>query len=128
MSHMVVMNVPKIKNMKSLEKACKSLGLNLDMKQKTATYWAGNKMQCDGVISCPGTNYQIALKQDQKGEYSVVMDSYCQKLSGVAGRNGGKLSQAYQIEEHKRAARNAGKEVVGHNVLPNGTIELRIKA
>ena len=128
MSHMVVLNIPKIKNMKSLEKACLSLGLKLDLNKKTATYWAGNKMQCDGVISCPGTNYEIALKKDEKGLYSISMDSYCPKLSGKAGHNGGKLSQAYQIEEHKRAARNAGKEVIGCTVGANGTIELRIKA
>ena len=128
MSHMIAMAVPKIKNLKSLEKACNSLGLKLDMKKKTATYWAGNKMQCDGVISCPGTNYEIALKQDEKGGYSVSMDAYDHKLSAAAGHNAGKLSQAYQIEEHKRAARNAGKEVIGCTVGANGTIELRIKA
>jgi len=128
MSHMVVMNVPKMKNLKSLEKACKSLGLTLDLNKKKATYWAGNKMQCDGVISCPGTSYEIALTKDANGSYSMSMDNYCSKLSGVAGRGGGKLSQAYQLEEHKRAARNAGKEVIGHTIDANGTIELRIRA
>jgi hypothetical protein len=127
MSHMVVMNVPKIKNMKSLERACKSLGLTLNMEKKQAQYWAGNKMQCDGVISCPGSSYEIALKKESDGSYSMQMDNYCPKLSGAVGRSGGKLSQHYQIEEHKRAARNAGKEIAGCNVLPNGTIELQIR-
>jgi hypothetical protein len=128
MSHMVVMNIPKVKQLKSLEKACKSMGLTLDMNKKVATYWANNKMQCDGVISCPGTHYEIALKKEDDGSYSMMMDSYDRTLSDKVGMGCGKLSQSYQIEEHKRAARNAGKEVIGCKVMENGTIELRIRA
>jgi hypothetical protein len=125
---MVVMKVPTIKNIKTLEKACKSLGLKLDLNKKQAQYWAGNKMQCDGVISCPGSNYEIALKKEEDGSYKMYMDSYCPVLSKKVGAGGGILSQHYQIEEHKRAARNAGKEIIGMKTLDNGTIELLIGA
>jgi hypothetical protein len=124
---MVAMSVPKIKNIKSLDKACLKLGLKLDLNKKSAKYYAGNTMRCDGVISCPGTSYEIALKQESDGSYSMFMDSYDSTLSKAVGHDCGKLSQQYQVEEHKRIAKKAGKEVLSCKTLENGTIELRIK-
>ena len=125
---MVKMEIPDLKNMKSLEKACRTLGLEIDMTKKSAKYYAGSQMKCDGVIKCPGSQYEIALTKEDNGSYSVKMDNYDPTLSAKVGSSAGKLSQAYQIEEHKRAARNAGKEIVGHKVEDNGTITLKIRA
>jgi hypothetical protein len=128
MSHMVLMNIPKIKNLKSLERACKTLGLKLNTNQKEARYWAGNTMRCDAVISGNGCNYEMALTKEKDGSYSVHMDTYDPKLLEIVGNGCGKLSQQYQIEEHKRIARDLGKEILDCKTLPNGTIQLRIKS
>jgi len=128
MSHMVKMTMPKIKNEETLKRACRNLGLVFDKTKKLATYYAGNKMKCDAVISCPGSTYEIALTQTQDGSYDMQMDSYCPTLTKKVGKSAGLLSQQYQIEEHKRIARSMGKEIMSCKTLPNGTIDLRIRA
>ena len=125
---MIEMQIPKVRNLNLLAKATKKRGLTLDVNKKSAQYWAGNKMQCDAVISCPGSKFEIAVKKDDKGEYAMFMDPMDSLLNSKAGKGCGLISQAYQIEEHKKAARNAGKEVIGCVVDSNGTIVLRVKA
>lgn len=127
MSHMIAMNMPKIKNLKCLEKACKSLGLTLDTNRKEALYYAGQRMKCDAVISSPKAKYEIALTKKHDGSYDVHMDSFDSSLCNIVGRNCGLLSRAYQIEDLKRRAKLQGKEILGCKTNAQGIVELTIR-
>ena len=127
MSHMVVMNMPEITDLEVLSKACKRLGLQLDVNKKQAKYYAGQQLNCDAVISSKDSTYEIAVLKKGKN-YEIQADLYDSRLREIVGNNAGKLSQAYQIEMHRKIAREKGYEIVGERVNPsNGNIELKLK-
>lgn len=127
MSHMVKMSMPQITDMDILERACKRLGLTLNRNKKQATYYAGQKLNCDAVISSDQTTYEIAVAQ-KDGVYELQADLFDSRLRDIVGNGCGKLSQAYQIEMHRKIARSRGYEVIGERAnAENGNIELRIK-
>lgn len=124
---MVAMNMPKITDLEVLSKACKRLGLTLNVNQKQAKYYAGQKMDCDAVISSKESTYEIAVLKKDNG-YEIQADLYDSRLREIVGNNAGKLSQAYQIEMHRKIARERGYEIIGEKVNPsNGNIELKVK-
>lgn len=131
MSHMVKMSMPEISDLDVLEKACKRLGLKLDKNKKRAAYYAGKKLDCDAVISSDKTTYEIAVrkvKKDGKASYEIQADLFDGRLRDIVGNNCGKLSQAYQVEAHRKIARNRGYEIIGERAnAETGNIELRIK-
>jgi hypothetical protein len=46
----------------------------------------------------------------------------------MVGAKCGKLSQAYQIEQHRKIARENGYEIIGERVnAANGNIELKVR-
>jgi len=127
MSHMVVMSMPEITDLKVLEKACKRIGLKLDLNKKQAKYYAGQNLQCDAVISSNESTYEIAVLK-KGNNYEIQADLYDSRLREIVGNNAGKLSQAYQIEMHRKIAREKGYEIIGERVNPsNGNIELKVK-
>lgn len=128
MSHMVAMSMPEISDVDSLKRACARLGLTLDTNKKEAVYYSGRKMKCDAVISAKDSTYEIALVKNKDGNYEVHADLYDSRLREIVGPQAGKLSQAYQIEQHRKIARAQGYEVIGEKTGPDGNIELRIKA
>lgn len=124
---MVKMSMPQINDMEVLEKACKRLGLKLDKTRKEATYYAGNKIKCDAVISSDKTTYEIAVIKSKDG-YEIQADLYDSRLRDVVGQNCGKLSQAYQVETHRKIARTRGYEIIGERAnAETGNIELKIR-
>jgi len=129
MSHMIKSKCPPIKNLKSLEKACTNLKCKLNTAQKEATFYSGSKIKCDATISVPGTTYQVALMKQADGTYEMHTDSFCRTFSSVVGPQAGKISQHYQIEEHKRIAKANGQEIVSCTRNENtNKIELTIRA
>jgi len=128
MSHMIKSDCPVIKNLKSLDKACNERKCTLNTNQKEATFYAGHKMACDATISVPGSSYQIALVKNKDGAYEMFTDSFCSTFSSVVGPHGGKISQHYQIEEHKRIAKANGQSIVKCEFNPNTRqVELTLK-
>lgn len=124
---MVVMNMPEITDLEVLSKACKRLGLQLDANKKQAKYYAGQQLNCDAVISSKDSTYEIAVLKKGKN-YEIQADLYDSRLREIVGNNAGKLSQAYQIEMHRKIAREKGYEIIGERVNPsNGNIELKLK-
>ncbi len=124
---MVVMNMPEITDLEVLSKACKRLGLQLDVNKKQAKYYAGQQLNCDAVISSKDSTYEIAVLKKGKN-YEIQADLYDSRLREIVGNNAGKLSQAYQIEMHRKIAREKGYEIIGERVNPsNGNIELKLK-
>jgi hypothetical protein len=128
MSHMVVMDMPEIKDLDILSKACKRLGLTLDVNKKQASYYAGQNMKCDAVISAgKSASYEIALVK-KGNSYEVQADLFDTRLQNMVGAKCGKLSQAYQIEQHRKIARENGYEIIGERVnAANGNIELKVR-
>jgi len=127
MSHMVVMSMPEIKDLEVLKKACNRLGLKLDLNKKSAKYYAGQNMNCDAVISSDKSTYEIAVIKKGNG-YEIQADLYDARLKEIVGPKAGKLSQAYQIEQHKKTAKLKGYQVIGEKINPtNGNIELKVR-
>ena len=127
MSHMVVMSMPEISDIEVLKKACARLGLKLDVNKKEAKYYAGQKMKCDAVISSDKSTYEIAVMKKGKN-YEIQADLFDTRLRDIVGKNAGKLSQAYQIEQHRKTARKLGYEIIGEKVnASDGNIELKVK-
>jgi hypothetical protein len=123
---MVVMSMPEINDLDVLKKACARLGLKLDTNKKIATYYAGRKMNCDAVISSDQSTYEIAVVKKGKG-YEISADLFDSRLKEIVGNSAGKLSQAYQIEQHRKTAKNMGYEIIGEKLNPtNGNIELKV--
>jgi UDP-N-acetylglucosamine enolpyruvyl transferase len=121
------MSMPEISDIDVLKRACSRLGLKLDVNKKQAKYYAGQKMKCDAVISSDQSTYEIAVIKKGKN-YEIQADLFDARLREIVGNNAGKLSQAYQIEQHRKTARKMGYEIIGEKVnSSNGNIELKIK-
>ena len=119
--------MPQMSDLDVLDKACKRLGLTLNRNKKRATYYAGHKLDCDAVISSDKTTYEIAVVKNGKN-FEIKADLYDNRLRDIVGNNCGKLSQAYQIEMHRKIARTRGYEIIGERInAENGNIELKIK-
>lgn len=127
MSHMVAMSMPEITDLDVLGRACKRLGLTLNLSAKEAVYYAGKRLKCDAVISSKESTYEIAVIKNGNG-YEIQADLYDGRLASIVGQGAGKLSQAYQIEMHRKIAREKGYEIIGERInATNGNIELKIK-
>lgn len=112
MSHLVKQKSDvKIEDLSLLGAACQRLGLTLNTSKKIATYYAGQTTECDAVISCPNTSYEIALKKNGQGAYDVEADLYCRTLQNAVGNNCQKLYMGYKVEELNEVARLNGWQV-----------------
>ena len=124
---MKAMALPEIKDLETLEKACKRLGGTLDVNAKEATFYAGQKMKCDAVIKFPESTYEIAVTKDENGVYKIDADLYDSRLLAIVGKDCCLLSQAFQIEQHRKIARSNGYELIEKRNSENGNIKLTIK-
>ncbi len=124
MSHVSQIEL-KIKSLDALKAACKRLGLEWMEGQRTYRWygsWVGDTPLPEGVkvedlgkcthaIRVPGASYEIGVVEKQ-GEYILMWDFW--KYGGlerVLGQGGGKLKQAYSVEQTKAVARRAGYQV-----------------
>ena len=121
MSHVSEIEL-KILSLDALKAACARLGLEFVEGQKTYEWygtWVGDypkpewvKIEdlgkCQHAIKVPGASYEIGIVEHQ-GEIKLLWDFYFTGgLEQKLGRNGGRLIQAYSVEQTKRTARKAG--------------------
>jgi hypothetical protein len=121
MSHLVKQKSDvKITDLDTLSQACQRLGLVLNKSKKVARYYAGNTTKCDAVIECPGSQYEIAVKQQTDGSYAIEADLFDSKLRNMVSTEKDKyygeaacdkLFQAYRVEEVVNQAVNDGYTV-----------------
>ena len=126
MSHVVAVNI-QVKDLDCLEKACKTLGLQLNRGQKTHKWygrWVGDYHQddaaykngvdpktfgqCEHAISIPGNKaaYEIGVipVKDKPGTYNLLWDFWNggNGLQELVGRDTGLLKQQYAKEVAKK--------------------------
>ncbi len=130
MSHISEIEL-KIKSLDALKAACARLGLEFIQGQTTYKWyghWVGDTPLPEGVkiedlgtchhaIRVPGATYEIGVVEKQ-GEYILMWDFWQSGgLERVLGPGGGKLKQAYSVEQTKAVARRAGYKVTEKRTL-----------
>jgi hypothetical protein len=141
MSHVSEIEL-KILSLDALKAACARLGLEFVEGQKTYKWygtWVGDypkpewvKLEdlgkCQHAIKVPGASYEIGIVEHQ-GEIKLLWDFYFTGgLEAKLGKSGGRLIQAYSVEQAKRTARKAGyfvKEKVEENRSVTLTMQRR---
>jgi hypothetical protein len=124
---MRAMALPEIRDLDTLQKACKRLGGVLDTEAKQAKFYAGQQKGCDAVIKFSDSTYEIAVIKNENGVYEIEADLYDSRLRAIVGKDCSLLSQAFQIEQHRKIARNQGYEVIERTNPKNGNIKLTIE-
>jgi hypothetical protein len=117
MSHIVTLNV-KIKDKETLRQVAEEdLGLRVQEKE-TVTFYGGNT-RTGMTVRLPGWNYPVLVTED--GE--LLYDNY----EGMWGSQDqlNRLIQNYTIASVYKAA---GSRPVTSEVLPDGTVKLRLPA
>ncbi|MCZ7405403.1 MAG: hypothetical protein O8C67_10810 [Candidatus Methanoperedens sp.] len=124
MSHISQIDL-KIKSLEALRAACARLSLEFVQGQTTYKWygrWLGDyplpegfKIEdlgkCKHAIRVPGADYEIGIVE-RNGEINLLWDFwYTGGLERVLGKGGGKLKQAYTIEQTKAVAHRAGYQV-----------------
>ena len=124
MSHVSEIEL-KIKSLEALKAACSRLGLEFIENQKTYR-WDGRFMgdyplpswlkveelgKCQHAIWVPGASYEIGIIK-REGEIKLLWDfGSSGGLERVLGKQGGRLKQAYTVEQTKAVAKRAGYQV-----------------
>ena len=121
MSHVSEIEI-KIKSLDALKAACKRLRFEFMEGQKTYKWWGvsvgdyplpeGLKVEdlgkCTHAIRVPGAAYEIGVVE-RNGEHILIWDFYSTgELEKALGKGGGKLKQAYTIEQTKAVAKRKG--------------------
>src|SRR5262249_30989281 len=128
MSHISEIAI-QVKDLDSLEAACRELGLELvrgQTKYKWFGQWVGDTPlppgvkksdlgKCDHAIRIPGNEaaYQIGVCKNSDGTFSLRWDFWCggYGLEERVGSGAGKLIQSYAAEVAMRQARKQGYAV-----------------
>ena len=130
MSHVATIKA-EIKSLNTLKKACKKLNLEFIENQKTYK-WFGKHVgdypipegftindmgRCEHAIKVPGAKYEIGVVKDPLNpkNYKLIWDFWDRNLPKILGKDAWKLTQRYELEQGKEAAKKKGwipKEVV----------------
>ena len=118
MSHIAKIEL-EIKDLRSLQEACKRLGFEFRTNQKTYLWfgrWVGDSIlpegisedqlgKCDHAIKVPGALYEVGVVRKGKS-YILLYDEWVKGgLRNKLGENAGLLKQAYTIETLRKEAR-----------------------
>ena len=142
MSHITEISV-EIKDLDSLEAACKEMGLEL-VRGQARYKWFGRFVggapmpagmteaemgRCNHAIRIPGNAqaYEIGVCQ-QGGNFVLRWDSWQggYGMQDIVGKDAGKLSQAYAVQVASKQARRQGMSVV-QTRLADGRVQLRCR-
>jgi len=88
--------------------------------------------KCDHAIRVPGAEYEIGLKSQPDGSYSVTWDWYGAGgraiLTALGGEKAPKLVQEYANAKLKSEARRYGHIIESEERMADGSIRLRLLA
>ena len=139
MSHIAQIDL-RIKSLEALKAACARLGFEFVTGQTTYKWygrWMGDYPmpegmtqadlgKCHHAIKVPGASYEIGIVE-KNGEYIPMWDFWRSGgLEAVLGQGGGRLKQAYSVEQAKITARRAGYSVY-EKLEPDKTVTLTME-
>lgn len=139
MSHVSRIDL-EITDLHILKKACQRLGFQFMEHQHTYA-WYGRVVEpdkyplpegltladlgtCDHAIKVPTARYEIGIKQLGR-QYHLLLDYWDSRLEQAVGPHGGKLKQAYAIEQTISAARKKNYRVV--EAITNAGVRLTLQ-
>jgi hypothetical protein len=129
MSHITKVEV-EIKDLEALAAACRRLGCELRLGQRTFVWYSGTDGTCEHAVSVPGASYEVgvAARQDGRPGYALLWDSYSYGgLEAKLGQGACRLVQAYGVEAATRAARRQGYSVT-ETTREDGAVVLKVRA
>lgn len=106
MSHISKIEL-EVNDLRTLDRACRRLGLQLVKGQKTFKWFGRKAGDCDHAIRVPEAEYEIGITSVD-GIYQLECDYYDRLIGQAIGENGGLLKQAYAVEKTKAEARRKG--------------------
>jgi len=106
MSHISKIEL-EVNDLRTLNRACRRLGLQLVKGQKTFKWFSRKAGDCDHAIRVPEAEYEIGIT-GADGIYQLECDYYDRRIGQAIGENGGLLKQAYAVEKTKAEARRKG--------------------
>lgn len=123
MSHLTKIET-RILSLTALESAVKEMGATLTRDSKTFT--AYNRSPCDHRITLPGVRYEIGVRREQDGAYTLHADLNAGDGNLLVlhfGNGLNKLTQTCAAHAAIEAARRKGWMVHRQN-LPGGKIKI----
>ena len=128
MSH-IEKSKTQIRDLDVFEAACQRFsGAMLRRGQTQASYYAGRKAECDHAVHVDGVNFEIAVKQESDGSYSLGYDAYNygpgndgDRLTSLFGAGLNGLTDAYSAEFLHKQAREQGYTTT-EETLADGTL------
>ena len=136
-------NIP-IRNLAALKETCAVNSWSFMEGQRTHKWYgrwvgdtpmpAGLKVEdlgkCDHAIRVPGCAYEIGVRDNHDGTYSLLYDYF--SAGGLSQALGGdtlpKLAQSYATEMLKMEHRRLGGAVESQDVMADGSVRLRLLA
>jgi len=100
MSHIATVSV-EIKSIHALGEACKRLGCQLVLNQKTAKFYANQTQDCAHAIKIPGTSWEVAVIDNGDGTFKLGFDGYGREgkvITKLLGDGLKGLSQEYAAQ------------------------------
>lgn len=124
MSHLISAKL-KVTSIHDLKKSVEVFGATLEEAKTFNSYIVEN---CDYRIKLPGCSYQIGVRQQKEGHYTLHYDTYSdgRKLIQKFGENLGKLTQEYAAQVCMTQAKKTFGWTVVRKTLPNGKLQLRM--
>jgi hypothetical protein len=99
-------------------------------REERKAYMTARLGKCAHAISIPGAAYEIGLRPNSDGSYTLAFDWYGQTamLNALGGAKAPKLVQGYATEKMIIEATRLGHAVESQETLANGDIRLRVLA
>ena len=107
MSHLSKVSNIKLTDLALLEKACRSLGVDLDRSKKTYKSYYTEEIETAACIVDKEGGEAAVVKTENAG-YEIQWDSYGNSLKAVIGGNCEKLTHAYSVEAVLAQANSIG--------------------
>jgi len=125
MSHLMTAQL-RVTSIKDLTKAVAVFG---GVLEEARTFNSYIEEHCDYRIKIPGCTYQIGVRQQKDGTYTLHYDTYSdgRKLVEKFGQDLGKLKQEYGVQRVMSAAKLQRGWRFVRKKLPNGKIQLRMQ-
>jgi hypothetical protein len=117
MSHYSTIKVSlTISDLDFIKEACKELNLTFRIGGKVRFFYGHDQQTADYVISVPGSNYDVGLKRNLKGELELIYDKFDGSIERILGKDCHKLIQSTVYHKICKSAKLNGKVVTKKKV------------